>query len=65
MSLFSKSSVRQIYTHLQIQQHRMFKEAIYQDKIIKEVMVKNGELKVIKKQNNNQGYGSKGNSSFI
>ena len=41
----------------------MFKEAISQAKIIKEAMLQNGELKVIKKENNNHGYGSKGNSS--
>lgn len=42
--LFSKSCVRKISTHLQIQQHRMFEEEISQDKIIEEVMVQNREL---------------------
>jgi len=48
---------------LQIQQHRTFEEAISQAKIIEEVMVQNGELKIVKKENNNYGCGSKGNSS--
>lgn len=36
----------------------MFEEAIAQVKVIEEVMIQNGKIKVIKKENNNRGYGS-------
>lgn len=49
--------------HIQIQQHTNFKEAISQAKIVEEVMVQNGELKVTNKENNNRGYGSNKNGA--
>lgn len=59
MRLFSKSCIRKISTHLQIQKHKTFEKLISQANIIEEVIVQSGELKVIKKENNNRGYGSK------
>jgi len=61
--LFRKICIRKISTYLQIQQHRTFEEVISQAKVIEGVMVQNGEIKVLKKENNNWGYGSN-KSSF-
>jgi len=49
---------------LKIQQHKTFEKVISQAKIIEEVMVQNSYLKVVKKENNNHSYGSKGGGSI-
>lgn len=64
MRLFSKSCIKKISTHLKIQQHKTFEKVISQAKIIEEVMVQNSYLKVVKKENNNHSYGSKGGGSI-